>query len=98
MFGFSLQKIMVLAGIIGAVWYGYKLVGRMKEARDAEQAAKGGGRSPGGFAEGLKRWSSRSRGPAKSGGGAEEMVQCKVCGTYVASHGASSCGRADCPY
>ena len=95
MLGFSLQKIMVLVGIIGAVWYGYKLVGRMKAARDAAEVAQGKGRRPaGGFAENLKRWSGRARGPAapsgSSGGPApEEMVACKVCGIYVSARGAS---------
>lgn len=97
MFGFSLQKLMVLAGIIGAVWYGFKLVGRMKAARDAEQMAQGGRPAAGGFAEGLKRWSSRSRGPAGPAR-AEDMVPCKVCGAYVSARGATACGRADCPY
>ena len=29
---------------------------------------------------------------------AEDMVACKICGTYVAAKGARSCGRADCPW
>ena len=29
---------------------------------------------------------------------AEDMVACKICGTYVAANGARSCGRADCPW
>ena len=29
---------------------------------------------------------------------AESLVKCAVCGTYVTSGGAESCGREDCPY
>ncbi len=29
---------------------------------------------------------------------AEDMVACRVCGTYVPTKGARNCGRADCPY
>ena len=28
----------------------------------------------------------------------EEMVQCRICGTYVTAARPSACGRADCPY
>lgn len=26
-----------------------------------------------------------------------ETIPCRVCGTYVPAHGATKCGRADCP-
>ena len=29
---------------------------------------------------------------------AEDMVECPVCGEYVAANSAASCGRDDCPY
>lgn len=73
MFGFSLPKLLVLAAIIAAVWYGFKFLGRLEAKRKAE----------------LKS--------AKKGGGAQNMVLCPVCETYVAA-GAASCGRDDCPY
>ncbi len=28
----------------------------------------------------------------------EETVRCRVCDAFVAARGATSCGRADCPY
>ncbi len=33
MFGFSLTKLLVLAAIIGAIWYGFKWVGRLDKMR-----------------------------------------------------------------
>ena len=42
MLGYSIQKLLVLAAVIGAVWYGFKFVGRLQQARDAE--AKAGGK------------------------------------------------------
>lgn len=33
-----------------------------------------------------------------SGSGGVETVSCAVCGAYVATDGATSCGRVDCPY
>ncbi len=35
MFGFSVQKLVVLAAIIAAGWYGFKFVGRVDRARKA---------------------------------------------------------------
>jgi hypothetical protein len=29
---------------------------------------------------------------------AEDMVPCKICGTYVSAKDARSCGRPDCPW
>ena len=31
MFGFSLAKLLVLAAIIAAVWYGFKIIGRRNQ-------------------------------------------------------------------
>ena len=88
MFGFSLQKLMLLAAIIGAVWYGFKFISRLQEARELE-AKKGGSRTS----------KPRRQGSAKaSEGEAEAMIECPVCKTYIAARGAGSCGRADCPY
>ena len=99
MFGFSIQKLLVLAGIIAAVWYAFKFVGRLDQARRAEDKLKGGGKS-GGFAGGLKDWAVRKRGRERGPGPGEpeDMVQCPVCAAYVPARGATTCGRAGCPY
>jgi uncharacterized protein len=82
MFGFSLQKLIVLAGIVAAVWYGFKLVGRLQVARKAEAAAA----------------RSSAKQPKAARSEAEDMVQCPVCQAYVPARGTTGCGRADCPY
>ncbi len=87
MFGFSISKLMVLAGIVAAVWYGFKFVGRLEQARkDAAKTAKT-------TASGGAAASAKSAAPRD----VEEMVSCPICGDYVAAQGASACDRTDCP-
>ena len=89
MLGFSLQKLVVLALIIAAVWIGFRYLGRIQAERRAgvKSARKMQRRT---------RWSF-GRDPDEDMG-AEDMVACRVCGAYVPVRGARSCGRADCPY
>lgn len=95
MFGFSFTKLLVLVAIVVGVWYGFKLVGRIDEARKAEARLRERER---------RRAPTRGRGGAPSGGAggeavdAEDMVQCPACKAYVPAKGASNCGRPDCPY
>ena len=98
MFGFSLSKLLVLAAVVLAVWYGFKLVGRLAPA-DLEA-----------FPGFLRRQAESERKMPQSGGAdrsssstsdaskAEEMVQCPACQAYVAAGSVRNCGRADCPY
>ena len=88
----SIQKILVLISILGVVWYGFKLVGRLKEARD-EQAKKQG--SP---PRKSNPWRSRTPASETQAMEAEDMVECPVCRTYVAAKGARACGKSGCPY
>ncbi len=88
MLGFSLQKLIVLAAVIAAVWYGFKFIGRLDQARKQAERA-----SP--AAVGRKGRAARPRDPAPA---AEDMVRCDACGAYVAQNGAAACGRDDCPY
>ncbi len=89
MLGFSIQKLLFTVAVIAAVWYGFKWLGRMKVVREREarerlrrEAENGGG---GGTGTG-------------STGAAEEMVECPACGAFVATTGAKSCGKEECPY
>ena len=86
MFGFSLQKLILLVGIVAAVWYGFKLLTRLQEARKTDAALR----------QNTAKRPGAARGEAKDK--AEDMVQCPVCQAYVPARGTSSCGRDDCPY
>ncbi len=97
MLGFSIQKLLVLAAVIGAVWYGFKFVGRLQQARDAEAKA-GGGAKGGNLGDQLRNWVAGRKGGGDAGGEVEDLVQCPKCGAYVAARGTTSCGRGDCPY
>ena len=82
MFGFGFSKLAVLIGIVVAVWYGFKLVGRLDQAR--KQQRRGGSpthRDSGGKAPEV-----------------EDTVQCPVCKAYVVAKSAGPCDRPDCPY
>ena len=39
MFGFSFTKLIVLAAIVVAIWYGYKFVGRLDKRRKEQLAS-----------------------------------------------------------
>ena len=80
----SLSKILVFAAIIAIVWFGFRLIGRLDKARQ-QAAGKPGPGNP-------------ARGRAKPRPAVEETVRCRVCDAFVAARGATSCGRADCPY
>lgn len=85
MFGFSAAKLLLLAFVIAAVWYGFKYMNRLEELRRLLRQMQGSApaRAPRAGAPGLK---------------AEDLVLCRRCNAYVAAHGAGSCGRADCPW
>jgi uncharacterized protein len=80
---FSLGKLLVLAVILAVVWYGWKYVQRVEQVRRALKE------------EIERRRAGNSAPPSRP---AEDLVKCSVCGTYVPSHGAHACGRADCPW
>jgi len=87
MLGFSIQKLLFTVGIVVAIWYGFKWVGRMNAIREKNAKDK------------LRRTASNSGNAGSSAAGdAEDMLECASCGAFVASRGAKSCGRADCPY
>ena len=90
MFGFSLQKLLLLAAVIGAVWYGFKLISRLQEARELDQKARG--------KRDRVRSAERDAKRAARAETVEEMVRCPVCDSFVSARARSNCGRADCPY
>ena len=84
MFGISFAKILLVAAVIAAVWYGFKYLSRKADKDEAEdkRAAKPG----------------RDAAPGRGGEtqAVEDMVRCAVCGAYQARH-AAPCERRDCP-
>mgnify|MGYP006444326927 CR=1 FL=1 len=83
MFGFSLSKLLFTILVIGAVWYGFKWIGRLQSRSGARGRVRGADASP-----------SEAPQPLE----AQEMVQCAVCGDYVAAGAVVDCQRAECPY
>ena len=93
MFGLSLSKLIVLAVIIAAVWYGYKWLNRVSEMRKDEAESD--------RLDQKRRAAEADRAsaaPVPSRGGAEDMESCRACGTYVSASSARACGRRECPY
>ena len=92
---FSIQKIVVFAIIIAALWIGFRLVSNMDKKRKAEERQSRRARVS---------WRDRfmRRGDTHAGGGATagqvEMAACRQCGDYVPAAGAKACGKAGCPY
>ncbi len=91
MLGFSIQKLLVLVAIIAAVWYGFKFIGRLDQARKAEAKSRAGASGRG---TGAANATQRRAEPEPQ---AEDMVLCEVCNAYVPARGKTNCGRTDCP-
>ena len=80
-------KLLLLLVIVLAVWYGVRFITRIGQMRDVlrratEQAAM----------------NARGRDPHTPALGAEDLVKCRVCGSFVPAKSASACGRPNCPY
>ena len=99
MFGFSLQKLLVLAAVIALVWYGFKFVGRLQDQRKADGGL--GARASRRPKRRDRRSTAETRAAPRaepSARDAEDMVACPVCQAYVQARGATRCDRSDCPY
>jgi len=83
MFGFSPTKILFTVILIAAVWYGFKIIGRIGAGKGAadEQVTK-------------KDASAQEKKDAS----AQDMKKCSVCDAYVSAAAPANCGREDCPY
>ncbi|MCM8734374.1 hypothetical protein M5E06_09210 [Azospirillum sp. A1-3] len=98
----SLSKIILLALVIGAVWFGWRWVNRVQEIGRARTAAR---RQDGSNQSGPNQSGRRdaASGASTRDAGtyaveAEDMEKCPECGAYVAPRSAVSCGRPACPY
>ncbi|MEX0810326.1 MAG: hypothetical protein WD044_16510 [Dongiaceae bacterium] len=72
----SLTKILVLAAVVLAIWYGFRLVGRLdRERKQKARVARENTPRP-----------SASRREAKATGTAarvEDLIECRSCGSFV---------------
>lgn len=102
MFGFGIQKLLVLALLIGAVWYGFKFFGRLDESRRrVERVAKAAAaKAAAGVSEAAAGASKAAAGASKEASepAAQDMERCETCGDFVAAAEAGSCGREGCPF
>ncbi|MCR9071472.1 MAG: hypothetical protein NXI18_07105 [Alphaproteobacteria bacterium] len=76
---FSITKLVALAAIIGAVWFGFRLIGRLDAARKAKVKQANAGPRPD---EGGRRGSGRDGSPAH--GDVVDLVRDERTGEYVA--------------
>lgn len=80
-----MAKILFTIVVIVAVWYGFKWVGRLQAKGTESKNRKAAGRRT-------------DRSSPAGGEPIEDMVECSICGDFVAARGAVHCGRADCPF
>jgi uncharacterized protein len=102
MFGLSLSKLILLAVVIAAVWYGFKWLGRVdkmrKEAAGRDRVDQKKRMAEADRASAAPTPAASAGAPAGAAAGAEDMVACRTCGTYVLASAARNCGKAQCPY
>lgn len=99
MFGLSLSKILLTVFVIFAVWYGWRMFTRfqaLKAARERAVPPAGGRNTESSRASNNARPSGGPRGEATVE--AEDMVECRTCGAFIAASRRVACGRKDCPY
>jgi len=89
-FGFSLQKLLVLIAIIGGIYAFFRFVTKMKKQQDELRRAR---------AQMMQKqaYEARARGGAEPAGMIQDLKNCGRCGAYVAAEG-GGCGRKDCPF
>ena len=79
---FSLQKLLVFAAILAALWLGFRFVRNLE--RQQKERERAGRRK--------RTWFGLGPRPA----GEVEMQSCPACRNWVATDG--HCGRNDCPW
>ena len=90
MFGFSFSKVLFTVVVAAIVWYGWKWMNRMQARRQGELDESGRRPVRGGRRSQPKRSARRME--------TEDLVQCKVCASYVPVRGGGACDRAGCPF
>jgi uncharacterized protein len=85
MFGLSLTKILLTIFVIVAVWYGWRWYQRY-QALEAKRERD----------ESVPKNDRRANGRGQVE--AEDMIECRTCGAFVAASRRVGCGRKDCPF
>lgn len=88
----SFSKLLLLALVIGAVWFGWRWFQRVDSVRRDQLR-----RQPAPSAAAPRR-DTQPEPATRSAPAAEDMEKCPECGAYVAPRSATSCGRTGCPY
>jgi len=83
MLGFGVGKLIVLAALIGIVWYAFKYAARIEAIKRDVRA------------EVARREAARRGSAARA---VEDLVKCAQCGAFVAARGAQNCGKPNCPW
>ena len=78
-----LWKILLTLGVIAAVWFGFRYAERIGAQRERERVARG--RRP--------ERTGRDDTPKQ----VEDLIECRVCGSFVARDN-TPCDRDDCPF
>lgn len=77
-------KLLLTVAVIAVIWFAFRHFARTGQARRRDGADRG-----------ARKASAPTSGPEIE---AENMVECRVCGTWQPTRAAKPCGRADCPY
>jgi hypothetical protein len=83
-----LPKLLLLGFALMVVWYGVRFVTRVGQVRQAVRRA----------AEQAANAQAQARGQPRQAIATEDLVKCRACDAFVPATGATSCGRADCPW
>ncbi|WP_448191149.1 hypothetical protein [Azospirillum sp. sgz301742] len=87
----SFSKLILLALVIGAVWFGWRWFQRVDAVRREHLRRQAAPRPAASPHRGAQPEPARDV-------SAEDMEKCPECGAYVAPRSATSCGRTGCPY
>ncbi|GAB5469640.1 MAG: hypothetical protein Kilf2KO_26700 [Rhodospirillales bacterium] len=89
MFGISVQKLLVLALVIGGIIVAFRLLSTLKRQQEITRRAQRD--------QAARDAASRPAPPPGEQARIQDMAACARCGAYIAAE-AGGCGRKDCPY
>jgi hypothetical protein len=70
----SFTKILVLAGVILAIWYGFRLIGRLdRERKEKSRLAR----------ENAPTKAATRKAPSSASAPVQDLVECRSCGAFV---------------